>query len=120
MTPVRCLIGSAALIVLHAVLYSGCSRETEPESLPEALALAAQTKKPVLVDFYTDDCGFCKVFAREAATDPDVRSALSDVVLCSVDADTEDGASLMEEHAVRAWPTFVLLNDRGQPLGSWV
>jgi hypothetical protein len=54
MNTVRLLAGFLAAILLVAALYPGCTPETEPQSLAEALAVASRTQMPILVEFYSD------------------------------------------------------------------
>jgi tetratricopeptide (TPR) repeat protein len=49
-----------------------------------------------------------------------LKLALADVVLYIADRATDDGARLVEEHSVRAYPTFVLMNSQGEAIDSWI
>lgn len=49
-----------------------------------------------------------------------MKQALADVVLYVADRATDDGARLVEEHSVRVFPTFVLMNSQGEAIDSWI
>jgi tetratricopeptide (TPR) repeat protein len=49
-----------------------------------------------------------------------LKQALTGVVLYVADTATDEGRRLSEEHAVRAYPTFVLLNDQSEAIDSWI
>ena len=77
------------LIVLAAV-FSGCgtkeAKETAEKALlenewlsfTEGIELAEQEKKPVVIDFYTSWCRWCKVMDEKTFSDPEVQSYLAE------------------------------------------
>lgn len=54
MNTVRLLTSLLAPVMFVGVLNPGCTPETEPRSLEEALALASRSEMPLLIEFYSD------------------------------------------------------------------
>jgi len=120
-------------LMLGGLLLPGCSDSTQegadqaaahtagsgPRSLPEAQTLAAREDKPILIDFFAEWCGPCKRFARESREDAEIRAALDQVILLTVDSEKQDGVALAQRFEVRGYPTFVLVNAQGETLNRW-
>jgi len=79
----------------------------------------AKSGQLIVVDVYTDWCGWCKVMDREIYSNPDVMAFAADNVFVKVNAeDRGDGTRFAREMGVQGFPaTFVFTND-GQLLGS--
>jgi thiol:disulfide interchange protein len=91
-------------------------------SLSEGLKEAKATGKPILVDIYTDWCGFCHKLDRETLSAPSVASFLSEnFVAIRVNAeDGKDGQAFAARHNVRGYPTNLVLDSNGTLLNSIV
>jgi len=89
-----------------------------PGSLEEAQLLAVEANKPLLVEFYTDWCSWCKVFARDKESDTEVQEAVDGFILYQVNAEKE-GVELAKELQIVAYPTFVAQNPAGATLARW-
>jgi thiol-disulfide isomerase/thioredoxin len=110
-----------ALIVLALLAtLSSIAPAQIPESLPQAETLAAQQGKLILADFFTEWCGYCKKFAREAKADSELIVALQKVVFFPIDAEKGNGAILAKQYKVKGYPTFILLNSSGKVVDHWV
>jgi thiol:disulfide interchange protein len=81
-----------------------------------ALARAGSDRKPVMLDFYTTWCVWCKRLDERTLADADVQKALADVVPLRLDAERE-GRVLAERYGVRVYPTILFLDAGGQELG---
>jgi len=91
-----------------------------PASLAEAMTASVEQGRPILIDFYAEWCGPCKRFTRESHEDEALIRALEGVVLFKVDAEKGEGITLSTEHAVRGYPTFVLVDAQGATIDRWV
>jgi len=91
------------------------------------LKRAADTQRPVVVDVYTDWCGWCKRMDRDVYTRSDVRSYLSThFVAVRLDAEgaeaaTYDGHSytgrtLAKRFGISGYPTTIFLRPNGEHL----
>ncbi|MCU0612843.1 MAG: thioredoxin family protein, partial [Candidatus Eisenbacteria bacterium] len=112
-----------ALIVLLAASAHGADLQWLP--FDEAYSQAISEGKPLLVDFYTDWCHWCKVMDAKTFGDPEVAKTLAgDFVLCRIHA--EDGkASLRYRDAtysnvqftqamgVRGFPSVAFFDKEG-------
>lgn len=97
------------------VSTAGQAQADEPfqsGSFKQACALAAQTKKIVLVDFYTTWCGPCKRLDAVTWKDKTVRDWLAKTAICrKIDAEKE--TELADRYKIRAYPTILLLKANG-------
>ncbi|MBZ5586994.1 MAG: thioredoxin family protein [Acidobacteriia bacterium] len=84
--------------------------------LPTALARAGSEKKLVMVDFYTDWCGWCRRFDQNTLSDSNVQRALERVVSVRLNAE-KDGREAAQRFNVDGYPTILFLNARGDEVG---
>ncbi len=84
--------------------------------LPTALARAGSEKKLVMVDFYTDWCGWCRRLDQTTLADSNVRRALERVVSVRLNAET-DGREVAQRFNVDGYPTILFLNASGDEVG---
>lgn len=82
------------------------------QDFSEALQKARRFKKPILVDFYTDWCGPCKVMEERTYTDAEVVQ-LSDQFIC-VRINGDQNRALVRRFNVQSYPTLLLLDSRGK------
>jgi thioredoxin-related protein len=124
-------------LIIHAVGQTGSkpSASSAPKGnlvwhkYDEALDLAKEEDKHVLVYFTTAWCGYCKLMKKTTFTDPDVFALMSnEFVLAKVDGDSrsklkvadKDGnlielteRQLARSLGVRGYPTFFFLKPDG-------
>ena len=78
----------------------------------EALARARSEKKLLLVDVYTDWCGWCKKLDREVFADPRVAEASRSLVAIRVNAE-KGGESVARRFDVQGYPTVLFVDGSG-------
>ena len=81
-------------------------------SFDDALARARSEKRLVLVDVYTDWCGWCKKLDKEVFSDARVAAATRDLVSVRVNAE-EGGEKIAERFEVTGFPTILFVDGSG-------
>lgn len=93
----------------------------------EGVALARRENKKILIDVYTDWCGWCKKMDKEVYIDEKVGQVIaSNFIAVKLDAESQKGASfggtLMNEASVASalgatgYPTTVFLDSESKPI----
>ena len=82
------------------------------ENYSSALKKASAENKPVLIDFYTDWCGWCKKLDRETYSDPQVQNLTKRFVCLKINADKSKRVAQM--YRVNALPTTVFADSTGR------
>ncbi len=78
-----------------------------------AMGQAKKSHKLVMIDFYTDWCGWCK--RLDAETYPTAVVGQKSASFASVKVNAEkEGIKLAQKFQVRSFPTIIFLNDRGE------
>jgi thioredoxin-related protein len=106
---------------------SGKGGEVSWKGWDAGLRSAASMKRPVLVDVYTDWCGWCRRMDRDVYSRADVREYLSRrFVTVKLDAESSSPATYAEERTteralatrfgVKGYPTTVFLRPNGERL----
>ncbi len=115
--------GRAAWILTAAVMlaaatapFLGCNRADAAQiewirKLPEATQKARLENKLVIVDLYTDWCGWCKEMDVKTWAQPAVIEQKNKYVFLKLNAETEpDGIALQKRFGVVSYPTVMLLD----------
>lgn len=123
-------------LLLSALLLTAwaSSLEAGPENVAwvawdPGLQQAKQLKRPVLVDVYTQWCGWCKRMHRDVYSREDVRDYLDqNFVTVKLDAESGDGAryegrsytsrTLASRFRITSYPTTLFLKSNGEHLVS--
>ena len=94
----------------------------------EGIAKAKETGKPLVIDFYTDWCGYCKKMDRETFHDPKVVEYMKqNFISVRVNGESQkmvshkgeqlSERSLTKSFRVTGFPTFWFLDSAGEPIG---
>lgn len=110
MNRARCIL--AALTLASAALAS--------EKIPwhtdwkSASAAARKANKPIMIDFYTDWCGWCKKLDKDTYSDQRVAELLKkNFVALKLNAE-KSGRQLAQKYRVTGYPTILFVNAEGQ------
>ena len=82
---------------------------SEADGYEEAIALAKEGKRPIVIYFHVDWCSYCKRFDREYIDDNDIYDFLSDYL--RVEINPEDGdheRTIADQYDVKGYPTFLI------------
>lgn len=85
------------------------------KSYEAAVKSARASKKLLLIDFYTDWCGYCKKLEAEVYPDPKVIQFSGQLVAVKLNAERE-GRALAQKYGVTGFPTVLYLDADG---GEW-
>lgn len=121
---------SAALFALTLLARPVAAAETAPvkwQGWDPGLRTAVKTQRPILVDVYTDWCGWCRRMDRDVYAQADVRDYLARrFVTVKLNAEAGDEASyegkmytsrtLAGRFRVTGYPTTIFLRANGEHL----
>lgn len=85
-------------------------------SVSEGLALAKETGKPALIDFYADWCPPCKEMDRTTFPDERVVAEMARFVAIKADVtrSSSKGQAAARKYNVQAIPTYVFIDSAGK------
>lgn len=86
-------------------------------SLPAALNEAKANDVPIMIDFYADWCGPCKMLDKQTYADARVASAATNWVSVKIDVDANE--ALAREYDISSIPTIVFLSPQGKELSRF-
>lgn len=114
--PGRRWVAPLLLVLGMAVLYFAVVRQGAVPAgwltdLDQARRQAAQTQRPVLVEFGAGWCPPCRKMKADVFPDPRVQARLADFVCVHLDAMTQPRA--MAQYRVERLPTLIVLDPAG-------
>lgn len=108
------LMALAAIVALPGIAQT----DFRHISYQEAVAAAKAENKMLFLDFYTDWCGPCKMMINKVFPQKEVGDYFNAKFVClKVNAEKE-GKELAVKHAIKAYPTFVVLDANEKVLGT--
>lgn len=109
------LLFAAALFAIPGSAQGILFRDLTPE---EAIAAAKAENKYVFADVYTDWCGPCKMMDQQVFPMKEMGDYFNPkFVSIKLNAETGDvGPAFKEKYGIKAYPTFVILDDDGNLL----
>lgn len=76
---------------------------------------AGRANKLIFVDAYAEWCGPCKWMAANVFTDPEVGAYMNEhFINAKIDMEKGEGPGLQKEYNVRAYPTYLFINSKGE------
>ncbi|MCB6973890.1 MULTISPECIES: thioredoxin family protein [Butyricimonas] len=105
------------IIATCMMLQTGVFAQTNFEdlTLAEALEKAKIEKKLVFVDVYTSWCMPCKYMAMNVFPQNEMGEYMNSRFVCvKYDTGDKEGADIMKRYQVSSYPTFLILNTRGE------
>lgn len=89
-------------------------------SYSKALKRAKKERKYVLVDVYTDWCGWCKVLDKKVFANPTAAAFINkSFVGFKANAEKGDGVAFSKKFNVSGFPTTVVLSPQGKKMGQF-
>lgn len=111
------------IVVLVFACLQGLAQGTEFKdiTLKQAMKQATKERKWIFIDCYTTWCGPCKRMAENIFPRPEVGDFFNNsVITLKKDMQTEEGKEIAEKYGVRVFPTFLILNERGEEMNRLV
>jgi thioredoxin-related protein len=108
----------AALLLLVSVSAAAQAQEVKFHTgkWADAITMAAPEQRLIMVDAYTDWCGWCKVMDKKTFTDPRVADMLnSRFIAVKKEMEKEaDGQKLAMKYHVNSFPTILFFTHEGK------
>ncbi len=111
----------------HNIVAGGENSELKWKNLGDGVAAAKTANKKILVDVYTDWCGWCKKMDKEVYTDGGMQKYLNEkFVLVKLNAESDkkhtynggeySEIEIAQMFGITGYPTTVFLMPNGEPI----
>jgi len=104
----------AALVIASGLLAAERKSINWSTDLGKAAEQAAKSKKPLMIDVYTDWCGWCKKLDKDTYSDARVVKLSRKFVCVKVDGDKN--TEFVKKYAIQGYPTIVFLNSKSKEI----
>ncbi len=84
------------------------------DDLDAALALSAETGKPVFIDLYADWCGPCRMLSDDYFSRADYQEVLSQCILLKINVD--NNPDMAQRYRAQSIPTLILADADGNEI----
>ena len=116
-----------SLMLSAAMLISGEKTSLQWKNFNEGITEARKTNKKILIDVYTDWCGWCKKMDKEVYANKDIASYLADrYIVVKLDAESESKLNyddktmsemqLAQGFGVTGYPTTIFMKANGDAI----
>ncbi|HEV2472898.1 MAG TPA: thioredoxin fold domain-containing protein [Chthonomonadales bacterium] len=87
------------------------------KDLAHAFGVARKARKPLMIDFYTDWCGYCKLMDRSTYMDSQVETLARNYVTAKVNPEKDPAARKVAIQArINEFPTILFVRPNGDVL----
>ncbi len=112
---------------VSAITSSGSGGDLNWTNYTDGIRQASAARKKILIDVYTDWCGWCKKMEKDTYSDEDIKGYLtSNYILVRLNAESDKKetvgneemtqADIARAYKVNGYPTTVFLNSDGLPI----
>jgi len=123
------VVFSGILLFLNTGSNMNSSDELKWTNYTDGIKQASATNKKILVDVYTDWCGWCKRMEKDTYSDDGIKSYLSEkyiLVRLNAESDVQETvgneqmtqAEIAKAYRVNGYPTTIFLSADGQTITS--
>lgn len=108
-------IAILALFIVPIAINSANAEEIDwVKDYEAALAQAKETNRPIMIDYYTDWCGWCKKLDKETYQHNAVVEKSDEFISAKINA--EKDVKSARAHGVSSYPTILFLNSEGKEI----